>query len=65
MNLIEGIQQELERAKKLLKCYEGLGPCGRFGFEIIKGTIERAEKSISESDTVQMAKSLGELRRLD
>jgi hypothetical protein len=63
MNLIEGIDAELERAKELLAQYRGIAT-GVFGVVLIESVIDRAEKAIANSDTVEMAKALKELRSL-
>jgi hypothetical protein len=69
MNLIEGIDAELERAKELLAQYRGI-TTGVFGVVLIEYVIDleyvidRAEKAIANSDTVEMAKALKELRSL-
>ncbi len=54
MNLIEGIQKELNRNRELLKMYQGIGPAGTFGVQVIKAAIEEAEQAIANGDTVKM-----------
>lgn len=54
MNLIEGIQQELERNREILQAYRDIGPNGAFGVMIIKIKIQEAEQAIANGDTVKM-----------
>ena len=53
MNLIEGLQEELERNKELLKLYEEI-PQGKFGATMIKLSIKNAENAIANNDTLEM-----------
>jgi len=61
LNLIEGIQAELERNRELLKDYLEI-PTGAFGATMIKLGIEAAEKAIAQGDTVQMLRCYNELK---
>ena len=61
MNLIEGLQQEAERRRKLLPQYESIGVAGMFGATMLKMDIQRAEKSIAGGDVVEMVKTYKEL----
>lgn len=53
MNLIEGLQYEMNRCRELLKMYESI-PQGVFGATVIKQSIKEAEEAINNGDTVQM-----------
>lgn len=64
MNLVDGLNQELERARELLDVYEGI-PSGGFGAMVIRETIEHAEKSMQLGDTVEMLKAYGSLQKLE
>lgn len=64
MNLIDGLNEELERARELLKVYEGI-PTGGFGAVVIRQTIKHAERSMQLGDTVEMLKAYGELKKLE
>lgn len=64
MNLIDGINEELERAKKLLKCYESIHT-GAFGAVVIRQTIKHAERSMQNGDTVEMVKAYKALQKLE
>lgn len=59
--MIEDLQQEIERCKKLLEVYKTI-PMGVFAATMIASDIEEAEKSIAESDTVGMIRALNNLR---
>lgn len=63
-NLMEGLEKELERAKKLLEMYNSIRT-GLFGAIMIKRSIEYAESSIQSGDTVEMIKAYGMLKRLE
>jgi len=54
MNLIEGLQKEAERRRKILKSYEDIGVAGIFGATLLKYDINRAEKAIANGDVVEM-----------
>ena len=53
MNLIDGLNSELKRAKELLEVYESI-PTGGFGAVMIKQTIDHAELSMQTGNTVEM-----------
>ena len=61
MNLIEGIQKEIERVKVVLTYYEEI-PQGVFGATMIKQTIKRADAAIASGDVVEMLSVLQELK---
>ncbi len=61
MNLIEGLQEELERNKELLKLYEEI-PQGKFGSTMIKLSIKNAENAIANNDTVEMIRCYKDLQ---
>lgn len=46
MSLMEGLIQELNRCRELLKEYESIGPPGQFGATMIRIEIEAAEKAM-------------------
>ena len=64
MNLIEDLQKEVARNRKVLKRYEKI-PTGAFGAAMIRQGIVQAEIAISNMDTVLMIKSLKELRETE
>ena len=64
MNLIEGLHEELKRNREILVMYKEI-PAGVFGATMIQAAINRAEKSISDGDTVAMLVSLGELKETE
>lgn len=65
MNLIEGLQQEANRRRELLKKYEAIGPAGIFGATFLKIDIERAEKAIAGNDIFEMIAVYKELSEED
>jgi hypothetical protein len=52
-NLIEGLRQELDRNRELVKIYDSI-PTGKFGSVMIGLDIKEAERAIEEGDTVAM-----------
>lgn len=57
MNLIEGLQQEANRRREILKEYEAIGPNGAFGAWMLKQDIQRAEELIASGDIIEMLKT--------
>jgi len=53
-NLIEGLQEQMNRVRELLKEYEEIGPAGVFGTIMLKAEIKNAEASIASGDTIRM-----------
>ena len=64
MNLIDGLNIELKRAKELLEVYESI-PTGGFGAVMIRQTIDHAERSVQTGNTVEMLKAYQELQNLE
>ena len=62
MNLIEGLQEEMNRCRELLIGYDEIGPIGIFAKTMITQQIKEAEKKISKGDTIGMLKSYEELK---
>lgn len=54
MNLAEGIEQELERNRELLKTYEDIGGHGVFGASVIRMEIKATERAQADGDTVAL-----------
>lgn len=52
-NLMEGLINEMNRCRELLKEYEAI-PEGVFGAAMIKQDIKNAEEAITENDVVKM-----------
>lgn len=61
MNLIDGMQREMNRCRELLKLYEQI-PTGTFGAAVIKQGISKAEKAIADDSIVEMLKSYEALK---
>ncbi len=53
-NLVEGLLDEMNRCRELLKAYEEIGPAGVFGHSIIQQDIVNAENALSGGDVVEM-----------
>lgn len=53
-NLIEGLQEEMNRVRELLKEYEAIGAPGVFGTIILKAEIKNAEAAIASGDVIHM-----------
>lgn len=53
MNIIEGIQQECERCRKLLEQYKSIGPVGAFGHAAISADIKEGEAAIASGDAIR------------
>ena len=64
MNLMDGLQTELKRAKELLVTYQSI-PTGGFGAMMIQKAIDNAETCIREEDTVGMVPAYSELKLLE
>lgn len=61
-NLIEGLQEEMNRCRELLKQYEEIGPAGAFGKAAIQQRIKAAEASIASGDVVDMLRQYEALK---
>lgn len=64
MNPIDGLNYELNRARGLLKLYEGI-PTGIFGVAVIRQAITNAEMSMAHGDTVGMLQAYKALEALE
>jgi len=66
MNLIEGLQKEMERVRGIIKEYDSLpGNAGAFASSMMKISIINAEKSISNGDTIRMIGALKDLKEYE
>ena len=63
MNLIEGLQKEINRVNEIVKEYEDpmLNGAGDFAAALMKGHIKFAENSILNGDVIGMMKVYKEL----
>jgi len=64
MNLIKGIQKEIERCLESLAVYEEI-PQGAFGAEMIRRDISNAKKAMASDDVVKMLRSYKELKNIE
>lgn len=53
MNLIDGLHEQIDRARELRKVYEDI-PTGHFGTVVIDLCIKQAERSIASGDVADM-----------
>lgn len=61
MNLIEGLQTEMNRVREIIKVYEEI-PAGNFAATMMKQSIREAEKQICTGDTIGMMRVLKDLQ---
>ena len=64
MNLIEGLDEQMDRARELRKVYENI-PAGHFGTVVIDLTIKQAERSIASGDVADMMTAYKGLEELE
>jgi len=64
MNLIDGLHEQMDRARELRKAYENI-PAGLFGTVIIDLTIKQAERSIASGDVAEMMTAYDALKALE
>lgn len=64
MNLIEDLQNEMNRCRELMALYDEI-PTGAFGAAGIQMKIESAEEAIAEGDTVKMLSCYKALQRCE
>ena len=55
-NLIEGLIEQMNRCRELIKHYEAIGPVGTFGKVMIQQDIKNAEIALGSGDTIEMVK---------
>ena len=65
MNLIEGLQSEMNRCRELRKQYEAIGLPGNFGKAMINAAIKVAEDSIAVGDTIAMLQAYKQLEGME
>jgi len=62
MNLIEGLQAQMERVRAIIAEYESLpNNAGFLAAQFMRISIKNAEKAISTGDTVAMLAAYGDL----
>jgi len=64
LNLVDGLNEELIRAKELLGSYENI-PSGAFGAMMIRNTIQHAELSMQTQNLAEMIKAYEKLKDLE
>jgi len=66
MNLIEGLQQEMNRVQGVITEYEAIpGGVGRLAAMIMRADIQDAERSIASGDVVEMLASYKSLQEIE
>lgn len=61
-NLMEGLLDELNRNRELLKEYEAIGPAGQFGAHFIRQSILAGETAIRDNDVIKMLSAYSNLK---
>ncbi len=61
-NLLDGLFEEMNRNRELLKVYEEIGPPGVFGHAMIQQKILAGEKAIAGGDVVEMVQAFKALQ---
>lgn len=61
--LMDGLFDEMNRCRELLKEYESIGAPGMFGAVMIKRDIDFAELSIRENDVIKMLQAYEALKQ--
>ena len=64
MNLVDGLHEQMDRARELRKRYENI-TTGHFGTVIIDLTIKQAERSIASGDVAEMMTAYSALEALE
>ena len=64
MNLLQGLHEQMDRARELRTAYDGIGG-GWFAAEAITVTIRQAERSIEDGDAVEMLAAYKALEALE
>ncbi len=63
MNLIEGLQSEMDRVREIIKEYEAVpNNAGVFAAGMMRHSIKNAEQLIAIGDTIGMMKALEDLK---
>jgi len=66
MNLIEGLQKEMNRVREMITEYRSLPKnAGMLSSILMEAIIKDAENAIASGDTIQMIKSLEELKKYE
>lgn len=64
MSLMEGLHEQMNRARELQKMYDEI-PLGFIGASVIDQTIKQAERSIESCDVVEMLAAYKALEELE
>jgi hypothetical protein len=61
-NLVEGIQDECNRCRELLRAYAAIGPEGAFGSAVIQAAIKDGEAAIASGDVIRCVAAFKDLQ---
>lgn len=61
ITLIEGLLQEQQRVRELVKIYDNI-PQGAYGAAMLREALNRAEQAVANEDVVAILKSYKELK---
>jgi hypothetical protein len=60
-NLVEGLLEQMNRCRRLIKEYEAIGEAGAFARVAITLDIRQAEKAMAGGDAVEMLEAYKDL----
>ena len=61
MNLVEGLNKELDRCRELVELYKAIGPAGTLGRMSIEASIKEGKEAMESGDTVRMVRAYARL----
>jgi hypothetical protein len=61
-NLVQGLLEEMNRCRELIKEYEGIGSSGAFAIAAIKLDIQAGENALGGGDVVEMLDAFKRLK---
>jgi hypothetical protein len=64
-NLIEGLQEEQERVRKLIDAYSNIGSAGEFAKIMMEAALTNSYNAIGSMDTLEMVAALKELQECE
>jgi hypothetical protein len=64
-NLIEGLLEEMNRVREIIKIYEEVGDAGKFAIAFMNLSIKKAEAAMATGDVVEMLRIYQELKEYE
>jgi hypothetical protein len=64
-NLIEGLIEQMNRCRELIKMAEEIGPPGAFAKCVYESAIKNAEKAMAGGDVIEMAQAYKQLENCE